>query len=76
MSWVEDEQVDAWSLLDIPNHVDNEEHWKQGIHFDSDDNEHKIAKMADSHLLNVIRYFKDSDTTPLIEEAKRRNIWQ
>jgi len=65
------DEIDGY---DIPEHFFNERHWKNGYHYDKFDNKHKINKMSDSHLLSTINYFKESDTSPLVIEVKKRNL--
>lgn len=72
MSWGEDMGFDAFSYDDFPSYIFNEEHWKNGIHYDRGDNRHEITKMTTEHIENTIRYFKNNDTTPLKLELKRR----
>lgn len=59
---------------DPPMHRFNEEHWSNGYHYDINDKKYKISEMTDQHLLNTIDYFNGSNTKPLIEEARRRNL--
>jgi len=58
---------------ELPNYIYNEDHWKAGVHYDSNDNPHLLRDMSDSHLLATINYFKHWDTSPLQAELDKRN---
>lgn len=60
--------------LELPEYVKNEEHWKEGVHYDRADKMYLLTEMTDDHLLAAIRYFKHEDTTPLKREARRRHL--
>lgn len=70
MSYAEDNNLDAY---DVPDFVNNEEHWKEGIHYTEQGECMKLSEMTDSHLRNCITYFKGHDTTPLEKELNKRN---
>jgi hypothetical protein len=71
MSWAEDSGMYDYCGED---YEDREDEWKRGIHTDRDGNEHQISEMETSYLMNVIKYFKDYDVSPLTEELKKRNL--
>lgn len=48
--------------------------WRDGYHTTSDDREIKITEMTEQHILNVMRYFNDHDTSPLDQEIKNRKF--
>ena len=69
MSYAEEMGYDA---LDLPNYVCNEEHWREGRHYDSNDKEYKLSEMATKHLVACIKRFDQHDTTPLQHELNKR----
>lgn len=55
-----------------PELMNNEEYWKEGYHYDKNDNIHYLSEMDNRYLLNVIKHFSKWDTSPLKKEATKR----
>lgn len=74
MSFAEDMAFDEYDAMDVPNHVDNEQHWKEGVHYDSKDNKCLLKNMGKEHLMSTISLFgkRGWNTTPLQEELNKR----
>jgi len=73
MSFAEDNGYDQYDV-DVEEAEERENGWQVGVHIDKNGKEHEISKMSDSHLLNTIKFFNGLDTSPLEEEAKKRNL--
>lgn len=65
---------EMYGSYDVPNYAHNEEHWKEGVHYNKGDRKYLISEMEDGHLMATIRYFEGSDTRPLAREAKKRGL--
>lgn len=75
MAWAEENGIDiGYELPHIYSIV--ESNWENGKHIDQNGVHHKISELSDSHLENIIRYFKKNysgiDVSPLIKERKKR----
>lgn len=69
MSYAEDEGLDAY---DPPDGSKQEDEWRHGYHTTREGKTLRLYEMTEDHLRNTITYFKELDTSPLLNELNRR----